>query len=98
MTIHNPDFGRKNAGARVDDAKEFADVMAALKARDDEIKSFADKATAEIKATGAMAAETKAALEKLSAGGVELQDRLLAVEQKLARRPAGGAVANSLGA
>lgn len=100
MTIHNParEFSRKNAGARADDAVEFKAVMDALKARDAEIKSFADKATAEIKANGQMATETKAALEKLSTDGAGLQDRLLQVEQKLSRRSFDAPEVKSLGA
>ncbi|HWA18965.1 MAG TPA: phage major capsid protein [Devosia sp.] len=90
MSFIDPGFRRKNAGARLDDATELNAVMTALKARDAEIKSFAEKASAEIKATGQMATETKAALEKLSTSGAELSDRLVAVEQKLARRASGG--------
>lgn len=86
MTFHNPAFARKNAGARLDDAVEFNDVVAALKARDAEITAFATKAAAEIKANGQMATETKTALDKLSTDGAGLADRLVAVEQKLSRR------------
>ena len=64
--------------------------MAALKERDAEIKSFADKASQEIKDTGKMATETKSALEKLSENGSALADRLQAVEQKMSRRSFGG--------
>lgn len=87
---HSGDMRRKAAGDRIDDATEFTEVMAALKARDAEIKAFAEKATAEIKDTGRMAAETKAALEKLSTDGASIQDRLHAVEQKMSRRNLGG--------
>lgn len=99
MTFHTPsrEFSRKNAGARLDDAVELNEVVAALKARDAEIKSFAEKATAEIKANGQMASETKAALDKLSVEGAGLADRLVAVEQKLARRSMGDN-AQSIGA
>ncbi len=89
MSFHDRDFGRKNAGARVDDAVELTEVMDALKARDAEIKSFAEKAEAEIKATGKMATETKSALEKLSENGSALADRLQAVEQKMSKRSFG---------
>lgn len=89
---HSPsrDFSRKNAGARLDDAIELNEVMKAIKARDAEITEFATKAAAEIKANGQIAAETKAAIEKLSAEGAGLADRLIAVEQKLSRRGAIG--------
>ncbi len=99
MNMHNQsrDFSRKNAGARSDDAREFNEVMDALRARDAEIKSFADKATAEIKATGQMATETKSALEKLSADGASISDRLQAVEQKMSRRSFGPAAEKSIG-
>lgn len=94
----NPgEFRRKNAAARLDDAVELNDVVKALKARDAEIQQFSEKAAAEIKANGDMAAETKAALEKLSESGSEIQDRLQAVEQKLARRSFGGGDQKSLG-
>ncbi len=92
MTFHTPsrEMSRKNAGARLDDAVELNEVVAALKARDAEIKTFAEKATAEIKANGQMATETKAGLDKLSADGAGLAERLVAVEQKLSRRSMGG--------
>jgi hypothetical protein len=86
MSFHDRDFGRKNAGSRLDDATELNEVVAALKARDAEITDFATKAAAEIKANGQMATETKSALDKLSTDGAGLADRLLAVEQKLSRR------------
>ena len=91
MTMHydRGEFRRKNAGERADDKLELKSVMDALKARDEQIKAFAEKATAEIKDTGKMAAETKAALEKITTEGTELQERMIAVEQKLARRPGG---------
>lgn len=99
MTIHQDsrEFSRKNAGARVDDAKEFSEVMDALRARDAEIKTFAEKASAEIKATGQMATETKSALEKLSADGASISDRLQAVEQKMSRRSFGPVAEKSIG-
>jgi len=98
MTKHvSPgEFRRKNAAAvadRVDAHLEFKSIMDALEARDKEIKTFADKATAEIKDHGKVLDETKSALEKLSGAGSELQTRLLAVEQKLARRGSGDALA-----
>lgn len=99
MNMHtNPgEFRRKSAAARRDDAVEFNEVMEALKKRDAEVKQFAEKATAEIKANGEMAAETKAALEKLSEAGSKTMDRLQAVEQKMARRSFGGGDQKSIG-
>lgn len=90
-------YGRKNAGARAEDTNELTEVLELLQARDAEIKSFADKADAEIKATGKIATETRSALEKLSADGIALAERLQAVEQKMARRAFGPAVAKSAG-
>ena len=95
------DGGQSSAGSSADDNVEFRQLLDALAERDREIKTFADKASAEIKANGQMATETKAALEKLAEGGVEIQARLMAVEQKLAQRRGGAPFANdekSLGA
>ena len=89
LTAAHREYGRKNAGERADDQAELKDVMAALTKRDGEIKAFAEKATAEIKATGQMATETKNALEGLVRDGTALQERMMAVEQKLARRGGG---------
>lgn len=97
MTNYDPGFSRKNAGARLDDAREFNEVLTALKARDAEITAFAEKASAEIKANGQMATETKAALDKLSTDGAGLSDRLVAVEQKLTRRGGLAETPKSLG-
>jgi len=98
MNMHlSRELSRKNAGARVDDHMEMKSVMDALKARDAEITAFASKATEEIKNLGAMSSETKSALEKLATSGAELQERLLSVEQKLARRTFGGGEVKSLG-
>lgn len=99
LTAAHREFGRKNTGERVDDQAELKDVMDALTKRDTEIKSFAEKASAEIKANGTMAAETKAALEKIAGDASGLQARLMDVEQKLARRggPADGPSTKALG-
>src|SRR5215207_4727081 len=81
------DYGRKNAaGERADDQAEFKDLMDALTKRDTEIKTFAEKASAEIKEHGKILGDTKSALEKIAREGSELQSRLMDVEQKLARR------------
>lgn len=71
---------------RTNDQLELKDVMAALQTRDEEIKVFAEKAAAEIKEHGTILTETRTLLEGLSKSGLELQDRLKDVEQKLARR------------
>ncbi len=99
MTVHtnSREFSRKNDTSRLDDASEFSEVMAALKARDEEIKSFAEKASAEIKDTGKMASETKSALDKLSVDGATLAERLQAVEQKMSRRSFGQPERKSIG-
>jgi HK97 family phage major capsid protein len=96
MNFHNPitraqaEFRQKSAGERADDKSELADVMEALAARDAEIKAFATKADKEITDHGKILGETKSALERLAQEGTGLQQRLLDVEQKLARRAGGG--------
>lgn len=94
MSMHER---RVKAADRVGDHMEMKEVMEALKKRDAEITTFAQKASEEIKNLGAMSTETKSALEKLSTSGTELQERLLNVEQKLARRQIGTPEAKSLG-
>lgn len=99
LTAAHREYGRKDAEQRADDRAELKDVMDALAKRDTQIKEFADKAAAEIKATGAMATETKNALDGLVKAGTEIQARLVEVEQKLARRGGGmdGPAVKSLG-
>lgn len=55
-----------------------------LKAKDAEIQKLIDKATADVAAFGAITNETKAALAKNAESGVEIQNRLTGLEQKLA--------------
>lgn len=74
---------RKN---RADDQLELKDVMEALRTRDADIKTFAEKASQEIKDHGKILDETKTMLEGLAKSGLAMQDRLQDVEQKLARR------------
>lgn len=81
---------RKNAGERADDQAELKGLVEALATRDAEIKAFAEKATAEIAATGKVANDTKAAIELLAKSGIEMTARLVEVEQKLARGNYGG--------
>lgn len=98
MNTQDRTMQRKNAGQRVDDQLELKQLNDSLERRDTEIKGWCEKATAEIKSLGKVTTETTAALLKLSEGGVELQDRLLEVEQKLARRGnQDGAIVKSVG-
>lgn len=90
LTAAHREYGRKDAGEAADDQAELKAVMAALTKRDGEIKSFAEKAAAEIKDHGKILTDTKGALELLVKDGTELQSRMMAVEQKLARRTGGG--------
>lgn len=55
-----------------------------LKAKDGEIQKLIDKATADVQAFGAITTETKAALQKNAESGIEIQNRLTGLEQKLA--------------
>lgn len=66
--------------------KEFQDLLAKLAARDDELKALVEKANGEAKAAGNVAAETKAAIEKMIEGNTAIHARLLEIEQKSARR------------
>ena len=104
MNMHTPivaghrDYGRKNAGGGQGSTEPgFREIMAGLETRDREIKSFADKADAEIKAHGRILDDTKAALDKVLAESGQLAARLLELEQKGARRPGDGASHKSVG-
>lgn len=98
MNTQDRAMQRKNAGQRADDQLELKTLTESLERRDTEIKGWCEKAAAEIKNLGKVTGETTAALLKLSEGGVELQDRLLEVEQKLARRGnQDGAIVKSVG-
>lgn len=66
--------------------KEFQDLLAKLTARDDELKALVAKANEEAKLAGSVAADTKAAIDKISAQNIETHARLLEIEQKQARR------------
>lgn len=79
--------GLKNA-QNLDDQLELKGLIGQLNERDNEIKLFAEKATNEIKEHGKILDDTKGALELLSKSGLEINARLLEVEQKLARRAA----------
>lgn len=69
--------------------KEFQELLAKLTARDDELKALVEKANGEAKAAGVVAAETKAAIEKIVEGNAAIHARLLDMEQKQARRMGG---------
>ncbi|MCA0025480.1 MULTISPECIES: phage major capsid protein [unclassified Mesorhizobium] len=69
--------------------KEFQELLAKLAARDDELKALVEKANGEAKAAGVVAAETKAAIEKIVEGNAAIHARLLDMEQKQARRAGG---------
>lgn len=79
------EFARKNAGGNPEEM-DIKGLVKALNERDAEIKSFCETAQKEIKDTGKMAEDTKAALELLAKTGSELQDRLTELEQKGSRR------------
>jgi HK97 family phage major capsid protein len=73
---------------------EFKAAAAALKSTGDEVKRLAEKAEKEMKATGALAEETKSAVDKaLVDFGKKMGDfdaRIADAEQKAARRGGGG--------
>ena len=97
--IEHSHIQRKNAQIdQADDKLTLADVLTKLTERDVEIKAFVAKANSEIAASGKIATDTKASLELLSKTGIELQERLLEVEQKLARRNgANGSMVKTIG-
>ncbi|MBU1282873.1 MAG: phage major capsid protein [Gammaproteobacteria bacterium] len=100
--LSNParsEHGRMQRKERADDQLELKEVMEALDKRDADIKAFAEKASTEITQHGKILDDTKTVLDGLVKSGLGLQERLVEVEQKLARRfsandPAG---AKSLG-
>jgi len=61
---------------------DISAVMKACEAIEAQLVKFAEKTEAEIKATGAQSADTKAAIEGLSIKQRELADRILQIEQK----------------
>jgi HK97 family phage major capsid protein len=70
--------------------KELIEAAAAYKKAADEVKAQAEKATTEIKALGNVTAETKTAADKALSEMNGINGRLSELEQKLARRGAGG--------
>jgi HK97 family phage major capsid protein len=99
MTMHMaPRYAVKDT-SRVDDQLEIKAIADALAGFDGKIKSFVEKASADIANSGKVASETKSALDKFLADAQGLQARMLEVEQKLARRaPGAGPAQKSLGA
>jgi len=85
---------RKDEGVadRGDLQREMKSVIEALGKRDTEIKTFVEKANADIAQHGKVLDDTKAALELLSKAGNEYNARMLDIEQKLARRGGNGDV------
>ncbi|MFZ3117473.1 MAG: phage major capsid protein [Variovorax sp.] len=77
---------RKESGDRADDQIAMKGLMDALAKRDDEIKSFVEKANKEIAETGKIANDTKSAIDMLTKGSEGLLARVAELEQKLARR------------
>lgn len=77
---------RKETGDRADDQIAMKGLMDALAKRDDEIKSFVEKANKEIAETGKIANDTKSAIDMLTKGSEGLLARVAELEQKLARR------------
>jgi HK97 family phage major capsid protein len=79
-------YGRKDADPDLPTlAKEFRGLSADLKKRDDTLKEWTEKAAAEIKETGAIAAETKSALEAQAKAATEMAARLQEMEQLVAK-------------
>lgn len=76
----------KESGDRADDQIALKSVMDALAKRDEEIKSFVEKANKEIAETGKIANDTKNAIDLLTKGADGLLARVTELEQKLARR------------
>jgi HK97 family phage major capsid protein len=66
--------------------KKLGDAQTELKATTQEFKTFMDKANAEIDNAKSLSAETKSALEKLTAKATELTDTCLHLEQKMAEK------------
>jgi HK97 family phage major capsid protein len=79
------EFARKNAGGTPEEM-DIKGLVKALNERDAELKKFCENAQKEIKDTGKIAEDTKAALELLAKTGTEMQERLTELEQKGSRR------------
>jgi len=75
-------FGRKD-----DPEPDVKGLAVQLKEATDKVKTFAEKAEAELKRLGGMTEETKAAADEAIAKHTELATRLTEIEQKQARDP-----------
>ena len=84
-----PEFGRKGAGSGDQDDGE-KDISQQLARISGEIKTFAEKANSEMKATGDLSKETKARVDELLAKQSGLEARMLEIEQKQSLPPGGG--------
>lgn len=71
---------------RADDQLDMKTLLNELERRDTEIKTFAEKASQEIKDFGKVQEDTRNMLEGLSKSGLEIQERVKDLEQKLSRR------------
>ncbi len=67
-------------------AEDFRALEANLKERDLELKGLVEKANEEARNAGAVGADTKAAIEALTAGQQETHARMLAMEQSIVNR------------
>ena len=65
--------------------KSIEDVKSAFLDQHRELKAFVEKANGEIQVAGSVSAETKAAVEKVSATANELADRIGRLEAKASR-------------
>lgn len=81
-------FGR--VGEDSDIEKEYKEVQSSLKKVNDQLKTFAEEAQQQIKSHAKLSEETKANVDKLLVTQGELQARLQASEQLLAKLESGG--------
>jgi len=70
--------------------QEYKQVQADLKAVGDQLKTYAETSQKEVKRFGAMTEETKASVDKMLIAQGELQARLSAAEQLMAKLESGG--------
>ena len=77
--------------------KALADAQNELRSATKELRSWMEKANAEIDNAKSMSTETKAALEKLAAKATEATDRCMTLEQKMSARDDTGKPDESLG-
>jgi HK97 family phage major capsid protein len=81
-------FGR--VGEESDVEKEYKEVQSNLKQINDQLKTHSEQAQKEIKAHAQLSEETKASVDKLLVQQGELQARLQAAEQLVAKLESGG--------